>query len=257
VNGSVSEPDYYHAEVEYSFELPSIERTQPPPAGGGGGGGAPQNPTFDPHPLAMVDEVSYSTSTTQGIATQYYKTDGTLGPLVNSAGDPFDDAQKITAELRYTIKGNRAAFPHMDALAVTGAVNKTAWNGGDPHHWMCTGISGSRKMELVNAKVEIYWNISIELVYKPDSWDLLIQNTGYRVIKNGKKVVATLPSEGHGDDVTYATKPVALNEDGTHRTSGPPDVKAVQVQKAIEFSTYFGTPTPSTSKLHLPGGTHK
>lgn len=224
-NGQVNETDRFHAEVSYSYEVPKEH-------------------DYDANPLARADIWSFSTGGISVPTFRYYNGTGNndIKVLTNTAGDIIEGAQTIEGELRLSIAGNRATFPIANAVAVTGAVNADAFLGSSAHQWICNGISGQPATEVVNGVEIKYWQVTAELSYKASGYKLFLPNAGWNFLEFGwnKRRAYVIDSES-GDRVASANV-VALNQDGSIRTSGDPIILERRVNPAVNFATYFGTP---------------
>jgi hypothetical protein len=216
-------PSPFHAEVTYRYEVLNPDER-------------------DPNPLARPDVWSFSTGGAAVPALFYY--DGaTQKPLVNSAFDYFEGLTTEEGECRATINANRANFPLATAVAVTNTVNSGTYLGAPAHHWKCVGISGQQQTEVVN-DVEInYWAITTELAYRQTGWNLQLPDVGYNYLEGGEKKRAYVIDPDTNEKVA-AVNPVALNSDGTLKAAGQlPDILDRRVNREVDFSSYFGTPS--------------
>jgi hypothetical protein len=216
-------PSPFHAEVTYRYEVLNPDER-------------------DPNPLARPDIWSFSTGGAAVPALFYY--DGaTQKPLVNSAKDYFEGLTTEEGECRATINANRANFPLATAVAVTNTVNSGSYLGASAHHWKCIGISGQQQTEVVN-DVEInYWAITTELAYRQTGWNLQLPDVGYNYLEGGEKKRAYVIDPDTNEKVA-AVNPVALNSDGTLKAANQlPDILDRRVNREVDFSSYFGTPS--------------
>jgi hypothetical protein len=216
-------PSPFHAEVTYRYEVLEPDER-------------------DPNPLARPDVWSFSTGGA-AVPALFYWDGNTQKPLVNSALDYFEGLSTEEGECRATINANRANFPLAVAVAVTNTVNNGTYLGAPEHHWKCIGISGQQQTEVVN-DVEInYWAITTELAYRQTGWNLQLPDVGYNYLEGGEKKRAYVIDPDSGDKVA-AVNPVALNNDGTLKSAGQlPDILDRRVNREVNFSTYFGTPS--------------
>jgi hypothetical protein len=223
-SGSVTEgtPSPYHAEITYTYSLPQEEDR-------------------DLNPLARQDIWSFGTS---GVAIPaYYYFDGeTPKVLVNSANDFFEGAMTDESECRATIQANRAFFPLSLAVNATNCVNADAYLGAPPFHWKCGGISAQQVTEVVNDTEIRYWQITSELIFRQTGWELQLPDVGYNCIEGGGKIRAYVKDPEDQTTRIACASPMALNQDGTIRETGAPDILARRVHRAISFSSLFGTP---------------
>lgn len=231
LDGQVTESNAYQAEVVYSFGTPS--------RGSG---------DFDANPLSRDDVWSFSTSGLSVPTFRFYEGAGnnTVKAIVNTAGEIIENAQAIEGELRATISGNRSAFPLADALAVTGCVNDATYGGAPKHTWLCNGISAQKTAEVVNGSEVTYWQVTVELTYKPSGYNLFLPNAGWNYLEGGKlKRAWREDPENPGEKVATANV-VALAQDGTMLPVGQPIIILERrVNREVNFSTYFGTPPTS------------
>lgn len=232
LNGSFTEPDQFHVEATYSYELPNVGSQE-----------------LDPNPLARPDVWSFSTGGAQVPALTYYHGNGNadVRPLINGAGDFFEGLTTLEAEVRATIAWNRAQFPAALAAAVTNGINDAPYLWGAAHTWQCSGISAQRQYEVVN-DVEIgYWSGTTELVYRASGWNLSLPHVGFHYVSGtgGTKFTVYARNKDTGEDEPAST-PQPLNADGTLKyaggTSGPPDILVRRIYREISFNPYFGTP---------------
>jgi len=233
--GSVKEatPTPYHAEVAYRYEVPQVG-----------------NADFEPNPLARPDVWSFSPTTTTKPALNYYEGDGNddIRPLTNTADDYFEGLTVESAEIRAVIAGNRIAYPIALANAVTNAINSDAYLGAPKHTWKCQGVGAQQKTEIVN-DIEIrYWEVTVELLYRPETWLLKLPNVGYNYYPGGTGDKAPVyvtdaapASQTNGQDVP-SQSPLALTENGDIKT-GEPDILERRPYPVQDFASYFGTPS--------------
>ncbi len=232
LNGSFSEPDRFHVEATYSYELPAVGSAE-----------------LDPNPLARPDVWSFSTGGAQVPALTYYDGNGNgdIRPLVNAAHDFFEGLTTLEAEVRATIAWNRAAFPADVAAAVTNGINASSYLWGPKHTWQCAGISASKQYEVVNS-VEIgYWSGTTELVYRASGWNLLLPHVGFNRLVGSDKRPCLVKGNEDGDEDIAASTPQALNANGTQKFppgggQGVPDILVRRVFPEINFAPYFGVP---------------
>ena len=226
LNATVTEgsPTPYHAEVTFSYGLPEDEDEQE-------------------NPLSRADRWSFNTSGASVAAYYYFEGDGNNDRkvLVNSAEDFFEGAQADESECRATIEMNRATFPLSLAVSVTNCVNDAAYLGASAYHWKCAGINATQEKEVVNEQEVRYWKITVELVYRQTGWPLVLPDVGYNCMLGGEKVRAYVFDPDDGTKVACAS-PVALNEDGTIKENGPPNLLSRRVHRSVNFQSYFGTP---------------
>ena len=123
--------------------------------------------------------------------------------IINSAGDPLSGLDRDEAEFSVSIQFNqRPPFNYAKAQQYVGAINSDTWSGGGPKTWKCQSITSSRKSEVVPAAspdaapVKVYyWETSVTLAYRRDTWDLKTWNVGFNEIVGGKRVKIMAGSE--------------------------------------------------------------
>jgi hypothetical protein len=211
----------WHYEVTWDYELP-------------------KQANVDPNPLARADIWKWSTGGLQVPALYYYEGE-TLTPLQNSAQDFFEGVQTDISTLQASISGNRATFDYGLATTVTNAINSSAYLGGAQYTWKCSGIAATPAVEVVN-EVEIrYWQVEVTLEYRPDGWPLQLPNVGWNYLSSGTKKRCYVIDTDSGDKVP-SSNPQPLTTGGAIST-GAPTVLVRRVHKAVNFQSYFGTPT--------------
>ncbi len=225
LDASTTETDRHHVEITYRYDVPKQE-------------------DLDPNPLARPDVWSFSTGGAQVPALVYYSGNGngSKKPLQNTAKDFFEGLTTLEAEVRATISGNRAEFPLAEAAAVTNSVNSAAYLGGAKHSWLCAGISGQQATEVVNDAEVRYWQISVELVYRASTHNLLLPNVGWNYLENGELKRAWVWNEDRTEKVASGS-PRALTQAGGLKPDGQePDILTRRVYPEANFSRYFGAP---------------
>jgi hypothetical protein len=233
-NGQVTETDRFHAEATYSYETPASGTSN-----------------YNASPLSRADVWSVSTSGLSVPTFRYYdgSGNGTIKPLINTAGDIIEGAQAIEGELRVSVSGNRASFPMATAIAVTGCVNSDSYAGASAHQWLCNGISAQQTTEVVNGLQVTYWQVTAELSSKPSGYKLYLPNVGWNYTSGGQKKRCYVFSE-EGEKIPSASV-MALNSDGSinfnsdFTGSGAPTILERRVNREVAFTGYFGTPPTS------------
>lgn len=224
----LSETDRHHVDLTYRYELPKQK-------------------DFDPNPLARPDVWSFSVGGAQVPALSYYEgaTNSDMRPLVNAAGDFFEGLTTAEAEVRATIASNRPTFNLALAAEITNAINAAPYLGGAAYTWQCAGISGQQVVEVVN-NIEIrFYQINVELTYRRSGWLLRLPHIGWHYIDDGKKRRVWAWDQS-GNERVEAAAPQALTETGALKypgAEGVPDQLTRRVFPAVNFASYFGTPT--------------
>lgn len=200
---------------------------------------------YEPNPLNRPDVWSFSTGGATVPAIVFYDNGNNKKPLVNAAGDFFENATTEESEVRATISANRQSFPLALAAYVTNAVNSDVYLEGNPHTWKCAGIGAQQAVEMVN-DVEIrYWQITTELVYRASGWPLLLPHVGWNFLSGGVKRRAYVEFQDEDGTITRlpSANAVALNANGSLRAAGAPDILSRRVHREVPFASYFGVPT--------------
>jgi hypothetical protein len=237
--GSVKEatPTPYHAEVSYRYEVPQVGTQD-----------------FEPDPLSRPPIWSFSSTTTTKPALNYYEGDGNsdIRPLTNTADDYFEGLTVESAEIRAVIAANKIAYPYADAAAVTNAINDAPYLGMPKHTWKCQGIGAQQRTEIVSVggtDIEVkYWEVTVELLYRPETWILKLPNVGFNYYPGGTGdkapvyVTDAAPNSAtNGQDVP-SQSPLSLTENGDIKT-GEPDILERRPYPEVDFEFYFSLPT--------------
>jgi hypothetical protein len=185
-------------------------------------------------PWSREVKFSFAGSTTTAPAIVHYN-DGFSSPklIVNTAGDPLEGAEKEHAEWRISITGNRQSFPKSMAMAYINTVNSDSWSGFPPGTIKCQAISGQREVEQVDNAEVAYWQVSVELAYRPEGWALKLWDVGYNEIKSGgrQKILDKLKEP--------VSEPVALSNGVAKSPGSPPDMLTFKVYREAAFSGVF------------------
>jgi hypothetical protein len=226
LDAQLSETDRHHVEITYKYELPKQQ-------------------DLDPNPLARPDVWSFSTGGAQVPALVYYSGsgNGTKLPLTNSARDFFEGLTASEAEVRATIAGNRASFPLSLAASVTNSVNSSSYLGGDAHTWFCSGIGGQQASEVVNGQEIRYWQVTVELLFRASTHNLLLPNVGWHFIQGGERKRCYVIDWDAKEYLPSAT-PRPLTEAGNMKAGDEgPDFITRRIYKEADFASYFGEPS--------------
>ena len=226
LDAQLSETDRHHVEITYKYELTKQQ-------------------DLDPNPLARPDVWSFSTGGSQVPALVYFNGSGNgdKRPLTNSARDFFEGLTVSEAEVRATIAGNRSSFPLDLAASVTNAVNSSSYLGGEAHTWFCSGIGGQQASEVVNGQEIRYWQVTVELLYRKSTHDLLLPNVGWNFISGGERKRCYVIDWDAKEYLPSAT-PRPLTELGNMKAGDEgPDFLTRRVYPEADFASYFGTPS--------------
>jgi hypothetical protein len=189
----------------------------------------------DENPLDRPDQFNYTGAITSGPCFIHYD-DGNDSPktIVNTAGDPLPGLEKELAEWRIAITGNRADFDKGLAADYLNTVNSDSYSGLAAGTVKCQGISGSRKIELVNGSKLVYWEVNVELAHRGESWRLKTWDCGFNEIVGGerKKILDAAKKE--------LSEPVSLHL-GAQKTpvGSEPDLLEFKVYKEKVFTGTF------------------
>ena len=245
VSGSVNEQDYYHAELNVEFGVPD----------------ASQENDFQPNPLARQDEWSFSSTQSSGPTSVHFPNDSDnqeTKMIANSAGDPiWEGVTSDFGELKASIKGNRATFDIGLATQVTGCINSDAYLGAPPRHWQCNGIAGSPKREVVDGVTIKYWEVTVELTFRPTGYLLYLGDVGLDCMEvrppltEKKKYRCRVLASTTPPQFVDCSESQPLNPDGSQRlqnTEGadgwnPPTLLPFRVHREVAFAPLFGVPS--------------
>lgn len=199
---AIDEPDRHHATVSASYAVPDPE----------------DNPDPNQPPWIQPDSWSFSTSSGSIALTYYYPTAGdnaTTRALKNSAGDVITGLTRPETEIKITISGARQFVDLREMKRIANTTNSLPWLGFPKHTVLCVGVSATPQRIEQNDIVLDFWQINVELVYRPSSHDLFLPNVGWNVIVNGKKERAWtyVSADGAREKVPTPEK-VSLNLDG-------------------------------------------
>ena len=189
----------------------------------------------DENPLDRPDQFNYTGAITSGPCFIHYD-DGNDSPktIANTAGDPLPGLEKECAEWRISISGNRADFNKSLASDYLNTVNSDSYSGLAAGTVKCQGISGSRKIEIVSGSKLVYWEITVELAHRGESWRLKTWDCGFNEIVGGerKKILDAAKKE--------LSEPVSLHE-GVQKTpvGEEPDLLEFKVYKEKTFTGIF------------------
>ena len=176
----------------------------------------PKQQDLDPNPLARPDVWSFSTGGSQVPALVYYD------------GSGNGDKRPLTLDL---------------AASVTNAVNSSSYLGGEAHTWFCSGIGGQQASEVVNGQEIRYWQVTVELLYRKSTHDLLLPNVGWNFISGGDRKRCYVIDWDAKEYLPSAT-PRPLTELGNMKAGDEgPDFLTRRVYPEADFASYFGAPS--------------
>lgn len=168
---SIDETDRHHATVSCTYALPEIDDPDQPP-------------------WLEADQWTFSTSSGSIACTYHYPfadDNQRTHDLTNAAEDFITGITRPETELKITISGARqfVSLPNLNRIANT--INKAEWLGFPKHTVLCSGVGATPAKLEFQGQVLNYWQIHVELIYRPSSHDLFLPNVGWNVIVNGKK----------------------------------------------------------------------
>lgn len=162
--------------------------------------------------------------------------DGT--PVVNSAGDAFENAPNIDRDLlSIQLEKTCRNSPVSIVSSLNGTINESAVS--------VLGVSIAARTGRVKLEAEhlfgtkANWRLSIRIVVNPDTWDLKVLQNGYRYMDGGNLVKFT-ELTADGKVVECSTPQLLGPEGGDGRGRGP---------YYAEFKPY---PAASWTQLNLP-----
>lgn len=240
----LSETDKFHVEASLSFSLPADDAAEPGSV-----------------PWGNPDVWTFSTGTGQAACTTHFptpKNNVLTAPLTNKANDAFEGIIRAEPELKVTISGYRQLFPANVATRLTGAINDANFAGGDAGTWQCVGISGTPERTIVGEQGVEFWQITVELIYRRSTHNLLLPNAGLNYLEGGvagnKRRCWVIDEAG---DKVPSAGPMALANNGDLKQAGagpyPPDILTFRIYPEENFSQYFGNPPPTVTFGGLAG----
>jgi hypothetical protein len=144
------------------------------------------------------------------------------GPVVNSAGLPFDPPATIEVSRPIvTVTHNLAAFDHSAFDDLQDAVNSVGWWGLNPRCARCIGLEATSAYE----NGVSFWQVTYTFAVKRDTWDVRILDCGYsekydsgggvfkqRKIKDawGREATEPVPLDGNGAKLAVGQPPVYM-----------------------------------------------
>lgn len=160
--------------------------------------------------------------------------------IINSAGDPLSGLDKDEAEFNVTIQFNqRPPFNYVKAQQYVGAINSDTWSGGAAKTWKVQSVTGSRKSEVVpaqspdDAPAKVwYWDTSVSIAYRKDTWDLRTWDVGFNEIIDGKRVKIYAGSEP-------VSEPAALQTGRAKAPGQPPNMLSFRIYQTLPFVGTF------------------
>ena len=142
----------------------------------------------EPNPLLRDAEISRGFASFTKIAEKAVNDNfgepgyGDEGPIVNSAGQPFVPPAEVD-DPRYvlTITKNFATYSDDVGYQYRNAVNSDSWFGASERTWKIFNISVPPKItETVNDEEVEYFPVTVEMHFRPETWDLDIQDRGLK-----------------------------------------------------------------------------
>ena len=187
-------------------------------------------------PISRPAQFSFSGSLASAPAFWYFPNSGdnsTKRIIINTAGDPIGGLDRDEGEFTVSITINKAPpFDYAKAQAYVGAINSDSWSGGAPKTWKCMSITGSRKIEDVDATKYLYWEVNTTLAYRNTGWDLQTWDVGFNEIVGGarKKIMA---------GAEPVSEPAALSAGRAKIPGQPPDLLSFRIYPMLPFTGTF------------------
>lgn len=201
-------------------------------------------PEKRPNPNGIPEDVWESLG---GVTTIPAFKDRNDNMIVNAAKDPLEGLERERDERGWVLTKfytDATWQTHRDQYA--GSVNSAAWAGGAAKTWKAD-FKGATKRKIAKFKdgeeggelvfVEARW----EFRYEPQTWKCMPWDVGFMEIKSGKKQVILVEGKA-------VKQPVALNSDGSAKTTGSPPTVAnngngFDLYPEQNFAGVFGTPS--------------
>jgi hypothetical protein len=96
-------------------------------------------------------------------------------------------------------------------------------------------------VEVVDENEIRFWQVEVTLEFRPDGWNLQLPNVGWNYLEGADKKRVWVRDPDTNERVP-ASNPQPLNNDGSLKV-GAPDILERRVQRQVNFSQYFGSPT--------------
>ncbi|HEV7281058.1 MAG TPA: hypothetical protein VGN57_12710 [Pirellulaceae bacterium] len=190
------------------------------------------------NPLQEPPKVSYGK---QNI-TEAVQKDKNDKPILNKAGEPFEQAVERTLSLRtISITRNESSFDEENAADFENTVNSSSIWGKEKGTVLCESITAEGPNYYGSCLK--YWTVTYEFVVKKDGWKRKILNAGFKHFESASSDELVIAKDGD-DEVT---KPVLLKEDGTRQKEKDED--GVLIPHYLEFEIEEERPF---SSLGLP-----
>lgn len=168
--------------------------------------------------------------------------------IVNSAGDPIENAERESSDFSLTLTKCYADLSWSSiAKDQSNTVNSSTWNGSPARTWKVAFRSANKKEATSSSSntTKPYWEVVWEFQYRQETWDYKPWDVGFNQLVDssgtpqtgGTKRAAVL-----GADKKPVKQPVAL-ANGVAKTPGEePDVLEFKLYRETSFSV-FGTPS--------------
>jgi hypothetical protein len=209
-----------------------------------------------------VPPVEMTPSSSTGLPQDFWSASGSTStipvyldkngdPIVNSAGDPLEGAEREATDFSIVLTKVTADLSWSPLAATyTQTVNSSTWNGSAPRTVKCMFRSANKKfLTPTDGSTDSfpYWESVWEFAYRAETWDYKPWDIGFnqRVTANGnpeESPTATRRAVILGADKRPVKSPVALRN-GVAKTPGlPPDALTFRLYQERNFSI-FGTPS--------------
>jgi hypothetical protein len=183
------------------------------------------------------------------IYTQLADLDISGNPIVNAAGDPFDppverDQTRANIEitLNLTTLKSSGSNPIATLLGYANLINSDVWFGFPVKTLKIQPPQIVPKYSQFSDV--IYWRVTYQVAYNPDTWTKKIQNTGYRQLVTVSGVTTQQPILIDG---AFATAPCYLDSSGHYLpppiNAGDIDELSFEIYNTLNFTSTFAFPT--------------
>lgn len=151
--------------------------------------------------------------------------------ILNSAGDPhIDTVTRNAARPILSVVRNEVGFNYQLAIYYVNAINLDYFSGAPPGTVQCTGINVQGNLYQDN--FGYYDRVSYSFMFRPEGWDKVILDSGYREVYGSTKRDITVNGKA-------INSPALLNGAGVAQPPfSTPYYKRYQVYQALPFSVF-------------------
>jgi len=161
--------------------------------------------------------------------------------ITNPAGELFDPQPEMDiSEPILTVKRNVATIDVGEFMAIANCVNSDSFYGADPRQLR---LKPPTAQNAYDREIGQYWQVTYQLVYKYDTWDVQILNQGTFYLDGSSKPQPFKDNEGHRRVGLLTTTGAAINSSDTDQIgryfSGgdDPTFTRLRVYREINFSS--------------------